>query len=80
MSDRLRTERPLQQLFIHADEGRFSIDGIQRFFRFVADFKEKLAVFIHSTDRLTSTTFKGPCVSANAGGPHDYEVLANNSE
>ncbi|KAJ6111309.1 hypothetical protein N7523_007370 [Penicillium sp. IBT 18751x] len=46
MSDRVRTERPLQRLFIHADEGRFGIDGIQRFFGFVADFKEKLAVFV----------------------------------
>ncbi|KAJ5325110.1 hypothetical protein N7476_003710 [Penicillium atrosanguineum] len=49
MSDRVRTERPLQQLFIHADEGRFSIDGIKRFFGFVADFKEKLAVVSHIT-------------------------------
>jgi len=49
MSDRVRTERPLQQLFIHADEGRCSIDGIQRFFGFVADFKEKLAVLVHIT-------------------------------
>ncbi|KAJ5202161.1 uncharacterized protein N7498_006824 [Penicillium cinerascens] len=50
MSDRVRTERLLQQLFIHADEGRFSIDGIKRFFGFVADFKEKLAVISHITN------------------------------
>jgi hypothetical protein len=49
MSDRVRTERPLQQRFIDTDHQRFRIDGIQRFFEFVADFKEKLAVLVHIT-------------------------------
>ncbi|MGH3848179.1 MAG: DEAD/DEAH box helicase, partial [Pseudonocardiaceae bacterium] len=49
MAHRMRAERPLQQLFIQASEGRLSIDGIDRFLGFVADFKEKLAVICHIT-------------------------------
>jgi superfamily II DNA or RNA helicase len=47
MSQRVRQERKLQQWFIQPREGRFSIDGIERFMGFVAEFKEKLAVICH---------------------------------
>jgi hypothetical protein len=49
MSQRVRQERKLQQWFIQPREGRFSIDGIERFMGFVAEFKEKLAVLCHIT-------------------------------
>jgi hypothetical protein len=49
MSQRVRTERLLQQLFIQPREGRFSINSIKRFIGFVAEFREKLAVLIYIT-------------------------------
>ena len=49
MVDRVREEHPLQQWFMQAKTNRFSIDAIQRFFGFVNDFREKLAICVHIT-------------------------------
>ncbi|OKP11118.1 ATP-dependent DNA helicase Q5 [Penicillium subrubescens] len=49
MVDRVQEEHPLQRLFMQANTNRFSVDAIGRFFGFVNEFKEKLAVLVHIT-------------------------------